>query len=118
MVRQCLTRTDNTRSNVLSGVATLLLRKSTRFHDKKNTTVGSQKEHRDYKSKFTHSENAQKMCCNTNQRHCAIHWKPETKKTGMTATLVCLHRLLKPLRDDQMTLQLFNSKHIILSCVI
>jgi len=34
-----------------------LLRKSTRFHDKK--TLDSQKT-LDYKSKFTHSENAQK----------------------------------------------------------
>jgi len=42
-------------------VATLWLQKSTRFHDKK--TLDSQKK-LDYKSKLTHSENAQKMRCN------------------------------------------------------
>ena len=37
----------------------------------------------DYKSKLTHSENAQKMRCNANHRDidCATHCKPETKKT-------------------------------------
>jgi len=36
----------------------------------------------DYKNKLTHSENALKLRCNANHRHCAIHCKPETKKTG------------------------------------
>jgi len=33
----------------------------------------------DYKSKLTHSGNAQKMRFNVNYRHCATHCKPETK---------------------------------------
>jgi len=41
-----------------TSVATLLLRKSTRFHDKK--TLDSQKKTLDYKSKLTHGENTQK----------------------------------------------------------
>jgi len=38
---------------------------------------------------LTHSENAQKMRCNANHRHCPTHCKPETKTTG-AATLVCV----------------------------
>jgi len=36
----------------------------------------------DYKSNLTHSESAQKMRCNANCKHCAIHCKQETKKMG------------------------------------
>jgi len=60
-------------------LTTLLLRKSTRFHDKKTL---------DYKSKLTHSENDQKMRCNTNYKHCAIHCKPEQRKWEIAAILV------------------------------
>jgi len=49
------------------------------LHNKK--TLDSQKT-LDYKSKLTHSENAQKIRCNANHTHCATHCKPETKKTG------------------------------------
>jgi len=58
-----------------NNVVTLLLWKSTRFHDEKTL---------DHKSKLAHSENAQKMCCNANHRYCATHWKPETEKMGDT----------------------------------
>jgi len=84
--------------------------KNTRFT--KNTTL---------KSKLTHSENPQKMCCNANHRHCATHCKTETKKTGNSRnTCVCLYKSLKLLTDDQVTLQQFTSKHImgLLSCAI
>jgi len=67
------------RSQTIS-VDTLLLRKSTKYHD--NKTLDSQKKTPDYKSKLTHSENAQKTRCNANHRHCATHCKPETKKAG------------------------------------
>ena len=96
---------------VETSVATLLLRKSTRFHDKKNTRFT--KKTLDYKSKLKHSENGQKMCCNANHRHCATHCKPETKKTGDSSNAcVCLYRSLKLLTDDQVTSQRFNSKHL------
>jgi len=73
----------------------------------------------DYKSKPTHSENAQEMRCNANHRHCATHCKPETKKTGDSSNACgCLHRTLKLVTDDQVTSHRFNSKHIILSCLI
>ena len=91
-------------------VATLLLRKSTRFSDK-NTL--------DYKNKLTHRENAQKMRCNANHGHCATHCKPETKKSGDSSnSCVCLYKSLKRLTDGQVTLKRFNSKQIIFSCVI
>jgi len=49
----------------------------------------------------THSENAQKMLCNANHKHCASHCKPETKKTGDSSNVcVCLYRSLKRLTDD------------------
>jgi len=76
---------------------------------------------KDYKSKLTHSENAQKMCCETNHRDCATHCKPETKKMGDSSNVcVCLYRSLKLLTDHQVTSQRFNSKHLLrlLSCVI
>jgi len=71
---------------ILTSVATLLLRKNTRFHDKKNTRFT--KKTLDYKSKLTHSENVQKMRCNANHRHCAIHCQPQTKKREIAATFV------------------------------
>jgi len=72
-----------------------------------------------YKSKLTHSENAQKMHCNANHRHCATHWKQETKKTGDSSNAcVCLYRSLKLLTDNKVTSQRFNSKHTILSCCV
>jgi len=40
------------------------------------------------KGKLTHNENGQKMRCNANKDICAIHCKPETKKTEKAATLV------------------------------
>jgi len=48
------------------------------------------------------------------------HCKPEAKKTGdsSNACCVCLYRSLKRLTNDQVTSQRFNSKQIILSCVI
>jgi len=58
-----------------------LLRKSTRFHDKK--TLHKKAPH--YKSKLTHSENAQKMRCHANHGLCATHWKPETRKLGVSS---------------------------------
>ena len=64
----------------------------------------------DYKSKITHSENVQKIRCEANHRHCAIHCKPETKKTGYSNVCVCLYRSLK-LADDRVASQQFNSKH-------
>ena len=88
----------------LTSVATLLLWKSTRFHDKKNTIFT--KKTPDYKSKLTQSENGQKMHYNAN--HCPTHCKPETKKTGDSSNAcVCLSRCrsLKLLTDDQVTLQ-------------
>jgi len=76
-------------------------------------TLDSQKT-LDYNSKLTHSENAQKMCCNTKHTHSSTHGKPETKKTGDSSNAcVCLYRSLKRLTDDQVTSQRFNSKHII-----
>jgi len=46
------------------------------------------------------------------------HWKPETKKTADSSNAgVCLYRSVKLLTDDQVTSQLFESQHIILSCV-
>jgi len=71
----------------------------------------------DYKRKLTHSENAQKMCCNANHKHCATHCKPETKKTGDNSNAcVCLNTSLK--FGNQVTSQRLNSKHVILPCVI
>jgi len=47
----------------------------------------------DYKSKLTHSGDAQKMSCNANHRHWATHCKPETTKTGDSSNAcVCLYR--------------------------
>jgi len=65
----------------------LLLRKSTRFHDKKTL---------DHKSKLTHRDNAQKMRCNANHRHCTTHCKPDTNENGRyldgsNGTLVFVH---------------------------
>jgi len=78
-----------------SSVATLLLWKSTRFHVKK---YWIHKKTLDYKSKLTHSENAQKMRCYANHRHCATHCKPETRKTRDSSNAcVCLCRWLKVL---------------------
>jgi len=55
----------------------------------------------DYKIKLTHSENAQKMHCNANRRHCATHCKPETKKTGDSSNAgVSLYTSLKLSIDD------------------
>jgi len=54
----------------------------------------------DYKSKLTHSENAQKMRWNARHRHCATHCKPEIKKTGDEQKPLCLmYRSLKFLID-------------------
>jgi len=59
------------------------------------------------------------MRCNANHRHCATFWKPETTKTvNSSKACVCLYRALKLLTDGQVTSQRFNSKHILLSCVI
>jgi len=103
-------------------VATLLLRKSTRFRDNKTLDFIHKKIHKktlDYKIKHTHSENAQKMLFNANHSHCATHCEPETKKMGDSSNAcVCLHRSVKCLPDDQVTSQRFNSKHVILPCVI
>jgi len=55
----------------------------------------------DYKSKLTHSENALKLRCNANHRHCATHCKLETKKRGDSSyACVCLYRSVKLLTDD------------------
>ena len=63
---------------------------STRLHDKKHKI---NKKTPDYKRKFIHSENAQKMRCNASHRHCATHCKPETKKTGDGSNAcACLYR--------------------------
>jgi len=47
-----------------------------------------------HRSKLTRSENAQKMRCYANNRHCATHWKPfsnEKKKTGdISNVCVCV----------------------------
>jgi len=68
----------------------------------------------DYKSKLTHGENAQKIRCNADHRHCATHWKPETKKTGDSINAcVCLHRSLQLLTDDQVTSLRFNPKYLV-----
>jgi len=98
-----------------ASAATLFLRKSSTFHDKKHQI---HKKTLDYKSKLTHSEHAQKRRCNGNHRPCATYCKLETKNTGDSSNACgCLHRSLKLLTDDQVTSQLFNSKHIML-CVI
>jgi len=74
----------------------------------------------DYKSRPTHSENAQKMHCNANHRYCATHCKPpQKKKTGDSSNpFVCLCRSQKLLTDDQVTSLRLNSKQMILPCVI
>jgi len=60
----------------------------------------------DYKNKLTHSENAQKLRCNANHRHCATHCKPETKKTGDSSNAcIYLYRPMKLFTDDQVTSQ-------------
>jgi len=64
---------------MITRVATLLLRKSTRFNDK---NIRFTKKILDYKIKLTHSENTEKTHCNANHRRCTTHCKPETKKTG------------------------------------
>jgi len=69
----------------------------------------------DYKSKLTHSENVQKMCCNPNHRHCdcATRYKLEAKETGDSSNIcVCLYRSLKLLTDDQVTLQRFSQNRL------
>jgi len=88
-------------------------------------TLDSHKKTLDYKSKLTHSENAQKMGSNDNHRHYArkLIGNQRQKKTGDSSNSysnvgVCLYKSLKLSTDDQVTLQLFNSKHIILSSVI
>ena len=45
----------------------------------------------DYKSKLTHTGNAQKLCCNANHRYCSTHGKPETmKENRRQAQRLCL----------------------------
>jgi len=75
------------------------------------------KKTQDYNIKFTHSENAKKMRCNANHRHCATHWKPETRNLWDSSNpCVCLYRSLKPLTDDQVTSLWFNSNYYIVLC--
>jgi len=97
--------------------ATLLLRKSTKFHDKKSLDL--QRKTLDYKNKLTLSEMPRKCVAMPTIDIVQTHWKPETKKMGDSSNAgVCLYRSLKVFTDDQVTTQRFNSKHIILSCVI
>ena len=72
-----------------------------------------------HKQTYTHSENALKMRYNANHRDCATQCKLETKKTGDSSNAsVCVYRSLKLVTDDQVASQRFNSKQIILHCVI
>jgi len=79
---------------------------------KKNTKLT--KKALEYKSKLTHSENAQTIRCNDNHGHCTTHCKPEIKKTGDSSNAcVCLYRSLKLLTDDRVTSPWLSSKHTI-----
>jgi len=88
-----------------TSVATLLLRKNTSFHYKKNTRFT--KKTLDHKIKITHSEYAQKMRCSANHRHCATHCKPEIKKTGDNGLITEIHHKSYSLPERQRQSSLF-----------
>jgi len=94
-----------------------LLQKSNRFHDKK--TLGSQKNTRSQKQTYHTVKMPRKCFAMPTIDIVQLIGNQRKKKTGDSSnTCVCLYRSLKPLADDQVTSQRFNSKHIILSCVI
>jgi len=97
-------------ATVSSSVATLLLWKSTRFYDKK--TLDSQKKHQITKANLHTVKMPRKRVAMP-----IIDFIVQLIANQSNAC-VCLYSSLKLLTDDQVTSQRFNSKYIILSCVI